>query len=75
MTDDVREALAFVVTPRGGEWQHCSPALISSGLDCGGTLRRSCLCPGGGSHDHYVEVRPHGTVPAKQISDAEVEAE
>jgi hypothetical protein len=42
----------------GGEWRHCSPELIGSGLDCEITPRRPCLCPYNGSHDHYIASSP-----------------
>lgn len=37
-----------------GQWTHCSPALISAGVNCGKTPRRACQCEGGGSHDHFI---------------------
>jgi hypothetical protein len=40
---------------RQGNFEHCSPWLLESGVDCGETPRRSCECDHGGSHDHLVE--------------------
>jgi len=37
-----------------GHWQHCSPALLASGVSCADTLRRDCQCVDKGSHDHFI---------------------
>lgn len=37
-----------------GEWRHCSPALLRSGVDCASTPRRPCPCEGG--HDHWIDL-------------------
>jgi hypothetical protein len=36
------------------EWEHCSPGLLTAGVDCATTPRRPCECPTDGSHDHLV---------------------
>lgn len=38
-----------------GKWIHCSPELLSAGIDCASTPRRPCECGRAyGSHDHFV---------------------
>lgn len=37
-----------------GEWKHCSPELLASGVSCRDTPRRPCECDHGGSHDHWI---------------------
>lgn len=38
------------------EWKHCTPTLLSSGVNCATTTRRACQCDFDGSHDHWVKV-------------------
>ncbi|UDL16001.1 hypothetical protein QEH42_gp217 [Microbacterium phage Pumpernickel] len=39
----------------GAEWVHCSPDLLSGGVNCADTARRACACsPENGGHDHLV---------------------
>lgn len=38
-----------------GTWEHCSPELLATGVNCGRTKRRACVCDQVGSHDHWVE--------------------
>lgn len=47
---------------RVGDFEHCSPELLNSGVSCADTPRRSCECDHGGSHDHLVQhpTRLHG---------------
>lgn len=37
-----------------GSWQHCSPTLLQSGVNCDTTPRVPCQCGLNGSHDHFV---------------------
>lgn len=46
-----------------GEWIHCSPELLASGVSCRDTPRRPCECEHGGSHDHWI-AHPQATEPA-----------
>ena len=39
-----------------GEWVHCSPELLASGISCADTRRRKCTCGLDGSHDHWISV-------------------
>jgi len=51
---ELRAALAQTEPPAQGEWHHCSPELLASGVDCATTKRRDCVCEHGGSHDHFI---------------------
>lgn len=46
-----------------GEWKHCSPELLASGVSCKDAPRRPCECEHGGSHDHWI-THPQATEPA-----------
>jgi hypothetical protein len=37
-----------------GEWRHCTPELLASGVDCATAPRQGCDCGVGGTHDHLV---------------------
>jgi hypothetical protein len=62
----LRAALTEQVQPAQGEWHHCSPELLASGVDCATTQRRDCECEIGGSHDHFINARPQSNAEAAQ---------
>lgn len=41
---------------KGGQWVHCSPELLQSGISCADTPRRPCQCGLEGSHDHLIRI-------------------
>ena len=58
-----KEALDRYITGNYGDdqftgvfvlWLHCSPEMITKGLDCAATQRRDCQCTPAGSHDHAL---------------------
>ena len=72
------EMLADVILARYGfrdakrEWSHCSPALLSSGVDCASTPRRPCSCsPSNGGHDHLAS-EPQGE-PSSEVPEPSTE--
>ncbi|WNO05994.1 peptide chain release factor family protein [Rhodoferax mekongensis] len=61
------ESAANAVQPQAqGEWKHCTPELLSSGVSCKDTPRRPCECEHGGSHDHWI-AHPQATEPQAQV--------
>lgn len=60
------------VQPSQGEWHHCSPALLASGVDCKATPRRNCECDHGGSHDHFVTALLQSNAERVPLTDARI---
>lgn len=69
-------ALGIIYQGPQPQWEHCSPELLKSGVDCATTPRRPCECEVKGSHDHLVGMEsPEGICARRIEAEAAYEAE